>query len=299
MAHLDAAKQMVRKGIQSLKTGSTGLQPNPNGGTDTTLVTYQGEVPTQESEPHIIPPVWPEGEAAVQDRVAHLNERLAQLDNVSEYARSGGYDRYVESEQIRAELERIEAGYRPTYLLPSDGNGDSRAFHAHQAGIDPELLDAIIEHEGGNFHSRWRGPFIAPIQEGLNDLNDIGFPIADTSVGYAQIQPANAVAIARETFGIELTHEEARERLSGDDEFSNAIAAEFLAHRERLIDPAYRNNRNVFTSYAAGPATVAQFNEIGWDFDRAQDLVDAGELDQSTYDVLYDRYTTHWQNATD
>lgn len=239
---------------------------------------------------------------AIADITDTLETRREALENEPRLGGHGGriqaQKRSDEIDAIDQDLARIEADNRPL-LDETVDNETSRQFHADAAGIDRELLDITIEHEGGNFHSSWRGPFFPTIQEVVNDLADIGSPIADTSVGYAQIQPRNAVEIAADTFDLDLSHEDARERLSSNDNFSNAIAAEFLARRSDMIDPEHRTNRVIFTSYAAHPETIDQFNDINWDFGRAEQLVADGELDQGTFNDLSDRYFVHYDNARD
>ncbi len=241
--------------------------------------------------------------AAQADIVSQLEERREVLENKPQRGghdgRNQGRARAAEIEQIDQELARVAAGNRPVLDELVD-NRTSRNFHADTAGISRELLDVTIQHEGGNFHSWWRGPFFPTVQEIHNDIHDVvNHSWPDTSVGYSQMQPANAVAIADDTFDVELSHEDARERLSSNDNFSNAIAAEFLARRADMIDPEHRSDRVIFTSYAASPQTVEQFNEIGWDFNAAEQLVADGELDRGTFDDLRDRYFVHYPNALD
>jgi len=228
---------------------------------------------------------------------ALLEARKEDLENIprrgGHAGRNEGRRRANEIAAIEADLARINVKQRP--LLDYLDNETSRHFQTELAGIDRELLDVTIQHEGGNFHSKWFSPAWPAIQENFNDVSGG----RDTSVGYGQMQPRNAVAIGKDTFGLELSYEEARERLSGDNEFSNAIIAEFLSQRTERIDQEHRNNRVIFTSYAMSPKTIELFNEIDWDFTRAEQLVEEGELKESTYNDLYDRYYTHYPNALD
>lgn len=232
----------------------------------------------------------------LRDERAALQE---QLDNPPALEPMGTYYylRNIERQiaELDADISSYEAGQRPLFLHLS--NDEGREFHATAAGIDRELLDATIKHEGGNFNNPFGDAWRA-IQETANDAGDVlvGGSV-DTSVGYAQIQPANAVTIARETFGLELTEEEAREMLSANDEFSTAIAAEFLAQRSELVDEPNRTNRVVFTSYAMSEGLIDKFDSVGWDFTEAQNLVESGAITQDSYDAVRSRYYEAWTNA--
>jgi hypothetical protein len=136
-------------------------------------------------------------------------------------------------------------------------------------GLSPVLLAILLQHEGEG-----RAKYI---QGRVDKWIENQFPIHNDTVGTAQMRPDVARARAAEFDGIELTLDDARNRLVYDTKFAIHMATAELFHLQSTYG---LTDREAFIAYSGGDAAVYEFRRTNFSGKYGKDR---GEK----YDQLY------------